>query len=309
MNSQRCVAILTGGDSGEREIALASAGNVAKVLTDHYLVTTFDLPKQLDTFLSQRKEFDAVIPIFHGRGGEDGTVQGFLETLRIPYLFSGVTAHAIGIDKNLTKSVISSAGIKTSPWFVLTKDDKLQLPPYIPCVVKPIDGGSTQGVTIVLVPDDFEQAVNEALKHSTRVLVENFISGDEFTVAVIDEGTETVAMPVIQIKSPGGFYDFAAKYGSQPAEKLCPAPISAALSNQLQDAAVKVHQAIGARHLTRTDFIVDHEGTIWFLEVNTIPGLSVLFPRAVSASNRNFTEVLSNWIEEIVNNHDYQINN
>lgn len=306
MNSQRRVAILTGGDSGEREIALASAGNVAKVLTDHYLVTTFDLPKQLDTFLSQRKEFEVVIPIFHGRGGEDGTVQGFLETLRIPYLFSGVTAHAIGIDKNLAKGVISSAGIKTSPWSVLTKDDKLQSPPHIPCVVKPIDGGSTQGVTIVLVPDDFERAINEALKHSTRVLVENFISGDEFTVAVIDEGTETVAMPVIQIKSPEGFYDFAAKYGPQPAKKLCPAPISAALSNQLQEAAVKVHQAIGARHLTRTDFIVDHEGTIWFLEVNTIPGLSVLFPRAISASNRNFTEVLSHWIEEIVNNHRYQ---
>jgi D-alanine-D-alanine ligase len=297
------IAILTGGTSHERNIALQSAENVAKILSDRFTVSTFVFPEQLSEFLTQKERVDVVIPVFHGRGGEDGTIQGFLETLGIPYLFSGVAAHAIGMNKELAKRIVSSAGIQTSPWIVLTKDDVPTIPVALfPCVIKPIDGGSTQGVSIVKTPEDMKTALADAFTFSHRVLMEHFIQGNEFTVAVIDEKPTVVAMPVIQIKSATGFYDYEAKYGPQPAEKLCPAPISSELSQRLQEAAVTVHKTIGAKHVTRTDFIVDDNGTIWFLEVNTIPGLSVLFPRAVAASGRNFADVLVGWIDETLPN-------
>lgn len=290
------VAILTGGTSAEREIAITSAKTVAKALDGRVIITTFDFPSEIDLFLTKRGEFDVVIPVFHGKGGEDGTVQGFLETLGMPYLFSGVAAHAVAMDKDLAKRVVSSVGIKTAPWKILTKGSDRDVL-SIPCVVKPVDGGSTQGVSVVRRRDELDHTLEEAFQYSSRVIVEDFIAGDEFTVAVAEDGGEAVALPVIQIKSPGGFYDFNAKYGSQPAEKLCPAPIADDLAQRLQSAAQTVHNTIGARHLSRTDFIVTPQGEIYFLEINTIPGLSVLFPRAVAASGRDFGELLFRWIE------------
>jgi D-alanine-D-alanine ligase len=289
----KSIAILTGGASGERDIAIRSAQTVAKALEGKYEISTFDFPSEIDVFLARRREFAAAVPVFHGRGGEDGTVQGFLETLGVSYVFSEVTAHAVGMDKGLAKRVVASVGVKTGA--VYPENGVVEFP----CVVKPIDGGSTQGVAIVRNADELRAALKEAQRYSSRVFVEQFIAGDEFTVAVAHDHGEAIALPVIQIKSPNGFYDYAAKYGPQPAEKLCPAPISDELASRLQDAALLVHKTIGARHLSRTDFIVDSSGEIWFLEINTIPGLSVLFPRAVAASGRDFSDLLVQWIEEV----------
>lgn len=289
----KSIAILTGGTSAERDIALRSAQTVAGALEGKYVVSAFDFPSEIDAFLARQREFAAVIPVFHGRGGEDGTVQGLLETLGVPYLFSGVTAHAVGMDKGLAKRVVASVGVKTGA--VHSGSGAVEFP----CVVKPVDGGSTQGVAVVRNADELRVALDEARRYSPRVLVEQFIAGDEFTVAVAHDQGEAIALPVIQIKSPNGFYDYAAKYGPQPAEKLCPAPISDELAERLQAAALLVHKTIGARHLSRTDFIVDSSGEIWFLEINTIPGLSVLFPRAVAASGRDFGDLLAQWIEEV----------
>lgn len=294
------IAILTGGTSSERDIALTSAQTVAKLLGERFNIKQFIFPEEINAFLVDRGLFDCVIPVFHGRGGEDGTVQGFLKTLGIPFLFSDVTAHAIGMDKALAKTVVTAAGLNTVPWVVLRDDQHVDVGSLdFPCVVKPLDGGSTQGVTIVHAYDEFLGALKQAFAYAERVLIEHFIDGDEFTVAVIDEGSEVIALPVIQIVSPGGFYDYAAKYGSQPAEKLCPAPIADVLASRLQQAAVTAHRVIGARHMSRTDFIVDHEGTIWFLEINTIPGQSVLFPKAVKASGRDFAGVFERWISGV----------
>ncbi len=294
------VAILTGGTSAEREIALTSAKTVAKALEGRVEISTFDFPTEIDLFLSKRGEFNVAIPVFHGKGGEDGTVQGFLETLGIPYLFSGVAAHAVAMDKDLAKRIVSSVGIKTAPWKILTKaSDRAVL--SIPCVVKPVDGGSTQGVSIVRDREELDRTLDEAFQYSSRVIIEDFIAGDEFTVAVAEDSGESVALPVIQIKSPDGFYDFNSKYGPQPAEKLCPAPIADDLAQRLQSAALTAHNTIGARHLSRTDFIVTPSGEIYFLEINTIPGLSVLFPRAVAASGRDFGDLLSTWIDQVAN--------
>ena len=290
----KSIAILTGGTSAERDIALRSAQTVASGLEGKYVVSVFDFPSEIDAFLARQREFAAVIPVFHGRGGEDGTVQGLLETLGVPYLFSGVTAHAVGMDKGLAKRVVASVGVKTGAVYFGSGAVAF------PCVVKPVDGGSTQGVAVVRNADELRVALDEARRYSPRVLVEQFIAGDEFTVAVAHDHGEAIALPVIQIKSPNGFYDYAAKYGPQPAEKLCPAPIYDELAERLQAAALLVHKTIGARHLSRTDFIVDASGEVWFLEINTIPGLSVLFPRAVAASGRNFGDLLAQWVEEVV---------
>ena len=306
--TKRRIAILTGGLSAERDIALASAKTVADLLAERYDITKFDFPSEINAFLAQRGSFEIAIPIFHGKGGEDGTIQGFLKTLGIPFLFSDVAAHAIGLDKSLAKLVVSSAGLHTPSSIVLTRAEFFQggSPSFqegargslrVVSVVKPLDCGSTFGVTIVRSSDESQPAITDAFKYSDRVLVEDFIEGDEFTVAVIDENRESIALPVIQIISPGGFYDHAAKYGPKPAEKLCPAPITDELTRRLQNAAVTAHKAIGARHLSRTDFIVDKAGMIWFLEINTIPGQSVLFPKAVKASGRDFAEVFVGWIE------------
>ncbi len=297
------IAILTGGTSAERGIAIASSKTVAKVLEGKFPVFTFQFPEDLDAFLSRRREFAVAVPVFHGKGGEDGTVQGFLETLGVPYLFSGVAAHAVAMDKDLAKRVVSSAGVNTAAWKVWTAADD-RTGATFPCVVKPVDGGSTQGVAVVRGREELDRALDEAFRYATRVIVEDFVAGDEFTVAVAEDPSTgsgpsaAVALPVIQIKAAGGFYDYAAKYGTQPAEKLCPAPIADELAERLQAAALTVHKTIGARHLSRTDFIVDTARTIWFLEVNTIPGLSVLFPRAVAASGRDFGQLLAQWIEK-----------
>jgi D-alanine-D-alanine ligase len=330
------IAILTGGTSAERDIAIASSKTVARVLDGRYATTTFDFPTDIDAFFARRKEFAAAIPVFHGKGGEDGTVQGFLETLGIPYLFSGVAAHAVAMDKDLAKRIVASAGLRTAAWMTCSSPSDRHLAKgsprdpnrwveqrntvdvpkpcgspsdthaadaacgEFPCVVKPLDGGSTQGVSIARDRAGLDAAVDAALRFSPRVLVESFVAGDEFTVAVADVDGQPTAMPVIQIKSPTGLYDYDAKYGPTPAEKLCPAPISDDLSRRLQAAALTAHKAIGARHLSRTDLIVDLSGDIWFLEINTIPGLSVLFPRAVAASGRDFGELLASWVETVV---------
>jgi len=331
------IAILTGGTSAERSIALTSSKTVARVLDGRYATTTFDFPSEIHAFLARRHEFAVAIPVFHGKGGEDGTVQGFLETLGVPYLFSGIAAHAVAMDKDLAKRVVASAGVKTAAWSVVAKETNEKGSPRDPkrwveqrsnvgvpqpkgspsdphvadatwgegnsefsCVVKPLDGGSTQGIAVVRDRAELAAAVDAALRFSSRVIVESFVAGDEFTVAVADVDGVPTAMPVIQIKSPTGIYDYDAKYGPTPAEKLCPAPIADDLAQRLQSAALAAHKVIGAKHLSRTDLIVDAHGEIWFLEINTIPGLSVLFPRAVAASGRDFGDLLASWVETVV---------
>lgn len=321
------IAILTGGTSAERDIAITSSKTVTRVLDGRYATTTFDFPSEIDAFLARRHEFAAAIPVFHGKGGEDGMIQGFLETLGVPYLFSGIAAHAVAMDKDLAKRVVTSAGLRTAAWATCSSlsdehndsqcfgdSEDIERPSLgdehlassstvaLPVVVKPLDGGSTQGVSIARDRAELDAVVDAALQFSHRVLVESFVAGDEFTVAVADVNGVPTAMPVIQIKSPTGLYDYDAKYGPTPAEKLCPAPIPDDIAARLQATALTAHKAIGAKHLSRTDLIVDSHGEIWFLEINTIPGLSVLFPRAVAASGRDFGDLLAQWIESTIQN-------
>ena len=280
-------------------MALWSADYVEESLRDRVQTTRFVLPEQMKDFIAQRENFDAIIPVLHGRGGEDGVLQGFLKTLGIPFVFSGVEAHAVGMNKALAKQMAGAAGVQTAPWQVAR--DSSQAAFTSACVVKPLHGGSTIATTVVRRPEELEAAVKLALEQNDDALVETFVSGREFTVGIIEEQGVPVALPVIEIIAANGNFDFDAKYTEgKMAQEICPAQIPIDLRARLQASALAMHQVIGARHASRSDFIVDVQGQEWFLEINTIPGMTKnsLLPKAVRASGRDFGDLLVTWCEE-----------
>jgi len=292
------VALLTGGTTSEREVALKSAENVRKALEENFTVEVFDMPLDLDRFLASRSRFDVAVPVFHGRGGEDGVMQGFLETLGLSYIFSDVEAHAVGMDKVMCKQLARARGVKTADWNVLEPGDSMEW--THPVAVKPVDEGSSVGVRLI------REAVSlaEVLPATRKLLVEDLIEGKEFTVAVVDHEGGTVALPVIEILSKNEFFDYESKYDPSLCDELCPAPIDDGLTKRLKDVALVVHHMIGARHLSRTDMIVDKEGTIWFLEINTIPGLTSvsLTHKAIAAAGLKLEDLLKSWVDEVITN-------
>lgn len=294
------VAILTGGSSSEREVALWSSQTVKEVLEKRHDVHVFDFPSEIDALVSSRTDFDVAVPVFHGPTGEDGTVQGFLKMLEVPFLFSDVEAHAVGMNKRLGKLVAADAGLSVLDDYCVKRGDEVEF--EFNCAVKPLAGGSTIGISIVKSADDFQNALAEAFAHAEEAMVERFVEGREFTVTVIDEDEGSIGLPVIEIVSEDGFFDFDQKYtDGKMAQEVCPAKIDDHLRDLLQDHAVRAHKAVGAKHVSRTDFIVDDEGIPWFLEINTIPGLTKnsLVPKAIRASGRSLEDVFDSWIESI----------
>lgn len=294
------IALLTGGESSEREIALRSAKNVAEVLKDVFEVVVFDLPAELTAFLERRADFAAVIPVLHGVGGEDGTIQGFLDTLKTPYIFSGVQAHAVAMDKEKTKILVSANGVNTPKSISVRLGDSVLFDH--PVVVKPFDGGSSVATAVARSQSELDAAIAKGLQFSSAVLVEDFIQGDEYTVAVVDIDGETKALPVIAIRPKEGFFDFESKYNAATlADEICPAPISEELALSLQAMALTAHRTLGCRHVSRTDIMVDAGGTAWFLETNTIPGMTgtSLLPKALKAGGYDFADTLRGWIEAV----------
>jgi len=294
---KKSIAILTGGTSSEREIALASAEEVRSALGDRFDVSQFVLPEDMDIFLAEYRSVDAVVPVFHGRGGEDGAIQGFLRTLDVPFVFSDIEAHATAFNKPLAKTVVTQAGVRTPKGKVVF--DKVGIVYRNPVVVKPVDSGSSIGVSIVKNAADLDNALDIAFKESSSVLIEDFIEGDEYTVAVIETESGVSALPVIAIKSKTEFFDLKSKYDPSLCDEICPAPISDSLATELKTAALAAHCSIGARHISRSDFIADKDGKVWFLEINTIPGMTAnsLVPKAFKAAGIDFGELLAEWIE------------
>ncbi|HEU0051346.1 MAG TPA: D-alanine--D-alanine ligase [Patescibacteria group bacterium] len=293
------VAIITGGTSSEREISLRSAKNVQCLLEQNFNVDVFDFPNDRERFLLQRNEFAVAVPVIHGRGGEDGAIQGLLRTMNIPYLFSDVEAHAIAIDKAKAKLMASFVDIRVPGSIVLNKIISCMY--RHPVFVKPVDGGSSVASRPAHSQIEFDTAIQEARKFSDQILVEDYIEGREFTVGVVESSGRTNPLPVILIKSKTDFFDFESKYNaSRLAEEICPAPISLELTAQLQSIALKAHETIGCRHVSRTDIIVDKEGTPWFLEINTIPGMTEtsLLPKALMASGLDFSALLKEWVDQ-----------
>ncbi|HSG05994.1 MAG TPA: D-alanine--D-alanine ligase, partial [Nitrospiria bacterium] len=233
----------------------------------------------------------------HGRGGEDGTIQGLLECLEIPYTGSGVRASAIGMDKALTKKLLEAEGIPT-PRSCLAgkqpgeKDAPPALPKEmaIPVVVKPNSEGSTLGISIVKKEDDLLPAIESARRYDDEVLIEEYVEGREMTVGILDGE----ALPVIEVVPKENFYDYDAKYTKGKTEYRVPAPLSPESSGELQELAVRTHQLLGCRGATRVDFRLDNGGRPFVLEINTVPGMTEtsLLPKAAEAKGISYDDLV-----------------
>ncbi len=278
------IAIITGGETGERDVSIKSAQNVANLI-DFAETETFVFPEEKDLFLNSTKSFDVAIPMIHGAGGEDGTLQKLLESLNIPYIFSRIETHKIGIDKIKTKEIVSTIGI-TSP--KETSD--------FPTFVKPRFGGSSVASKLCASQEELDNLIKENPK--IELIREEPIKGREFTVGIVERDGKTFPLPVVEIIPKGAFFDFENKYNPEKlATEICPAKITEDLTKELQRQALEVHKLLKARHVSRSDLIVTQEEKIYFLEINTIPGMTdtSLIPKMMRQENILFRDLLKTW--------------
>lgn len=299
------VALLSGGRSGERQISLASGKAAGEALQEAgFNVTYLDPARKEDLIDLINGEFDVAFLCMHGKYGEDGTLQGMLEVIGLPYTGSGVWSSATAMDKSKSKTHYIEAGIKTPQSITLfSKYDMTpeqlveKLGSHI--VIKPATEGSALGVTIVDGIENIDDALNEAFSLDNEVLVETYIAGTELTVAVIGN-KDVKALPVIEIIPQNDFYDFESKYAPGGSKHICPAPLDAATTKKVQDLAIASHKALKCRGVSRTDIIMDHEEECWVLETNTLPGMTEtsLFPDAARAEGISFPELCTILIEE-----------
>lgn len=305
VNPSECrVALLAGGTSGEREISLASGEGARKALEEAgFSVEWIDPAKTDDLKRLIDEEFDVAFMCLHGKMGEDGTVQGMLETFGIPYTCSGVLSSAIAMDKAKSKVFYTLAGVPTPTSVTLQRNEPYDLDAIkkeigIPCVVKPATEGSALGVEIIEDEGVLEWALKRVFEIDDQVLVESFIGGTEITVAVLGND-DPIALPIIKIVPMGEFYDFESKYEPGGSQHICPAPLDEALTAEIQDYSIRAHQALGCRGVSRSDFIIDETGKPWILETNTIPGMTAtsLLPDAARAAGISFSELCTKLIE------------
>lgn len=293
------IAVLMGGLSAEREISLRTGRAVLNSLLENGCNAVAvdvgrDLPEQL-----LKVAAEVAFICLHGRYGEDGTVQGLLELLQIPYTGSGVMASSVAMDKMVTKQLLLYHEISTPGFLVFRAGEDegafLARCRHFPLVVKPSREGSTIGVSIVHNQRQLEEGLAEALKHDSLVLIEDFIQGDEVTVSVLNGEP----LPIIQIVPKSGFYDYQSKYTPGQTEYLLPAPIDPVLYSRLQTVAVDACRVLSCRGAARVDFMI-REKEFYCLEVNTIPGMTEtsLLPKAAQAAGISFNELVMQILDD-----------
>lgn len=275
------IAVLMGGSSAERDISLKSGRAVQRALRRRgYDVVGIDvkptLPQQL-----RRRNIDVAFISLHGPGGEDGTVQGLLEIMNVPYTGSSVRANAIAMHKHAAKVLLSHHGVPVPSGVLMSSTmDRTKKPRTIlqnlawPVVVKPATQGSTFGISIVRKPSEWSKALQHAFTYDTEVLAEQYIPGRELTVGVLQSGHRTRVLPPLEILIPSGFYDYRAKYEKGGTSYLCPAPLPKTLSKRLETLALESYSILGCRGAARVDFRVTSTGDPFVLELNTIPGMT-----------------------------------
>ena len=267
------VAVLMGGPSAEREISLISGRAVLEALRSKGVdAHPFD-PAERELFDMKREGFKRVFIALHGRFGEDGTVQGALEVMKIPYTGSGVAASALSMDKWRTKLVWSASGIPT-PRFTMVKSttswDRVIERLGLPIIVKPAREGSTIGLTKVSAPADLTAAYALAARYDSLVLAEEFIAGQELTCSILGD----TALPIVRIEAPQGNYDYQNKYFTDDVKYYCPSGVRAALEDEIRKAALKGFRVLGCRGWGRSDVMLKPDGSYYFLEMNTSPGMT-----------------------------------
>jgi D-alanine-D-alanine ligase len=264
------IGVLYGGISTEREISIKSGKTVFNTLKNLKLnVCAIDVNRNVADRIKQEK-IDIAYIVLHGPMGEDGTIQGMLEILGIPYTGSGVFASAASMDKDISKKMFDYLGILTPKWKILKKFEIVPKIKKYPVVVKPIMQGSTLGVAIVKKVSEFAGAVKEAFKYDKEIFIEQFIKGKEITVGVLNGEV----LPVLEIIPKGKFYDFKSKYQKGGSQHIIPARISPKAYKTAQDNARAIYKGFKCRAICRVDMIVDANDKVWVLENNTIPGMT-----------------------------------
>ena len=301
---QKKIGVIVGGPSSEAAVSRNTGAAIAAALTERgYDVETIELvPEKLAETLKE-KNIDIVFNGLHGRYGEDGVLQGFCEMMGVPYTGSGVMASAVGMSKVVSKCAFQGAGIPTASfayYFSAQGYDAIIADIHsrftLPVVIKSSEQGSTIGTVIVNGDEEIRPALEEAFRYGSAIIVESFIDGDEFTVAV----TNDRAFPVIQIVSSTGKYDYYSKYTPGISTHLCPAPISPELTKTMQDLALNVFHLCQCRGIARVDIMTDKENNPYVLEINTMPGMTAtsLVPDAAKAMGVSFGELCETILSE-----------
>ncbi|MEO5676076.1 MAG: D-alanine--D-alanine ligase [Usitatibacter sp.] len=286
------VAVLMGGPSAEREISLISGRAVLAALRSKGVdAHAFD-PAEREIFELKREGFARVFIALHGRFGEDGTVQGALEVMRVPYTGSGVMASALAMDKWRTKLVWDASGIPTPRFAMVTAAtawDKVVDLLELPLIVKPAREGSTIGLTRVRAAADLESAYQLAAKYDDLVIAEEFIAGQELTASILGDA----ALPLVRIEAPEGNYDYQNKYFTDDTKYYCPAGVAPELEEEIRAVALKSFRVLGCRGWGRADVMLRADGSYSFLEMNTSPGMTghSLVPMAAKAAGMGYPEL------------------
>ncbi|MFN4213175.1 MULTISPECIES: D-alanine--D-alanine ligase [Exiguobacterium] len=303
------VAVLYGGVSGEREVSLTSGKGMIEALKErgHDVVAIDFHPERANELLSL--EADVVLSALHGKYGEDGRVQSLLEMAQLPYTGSGVLASALAMDKARAKIIFAAAGIRVARDVLVESADEIDLKVAewggeFPCVVKPAQEGSSNGLTIAMDETMLRDGIAKAFECDTAVLVEQYIKGRELTVPVLGNRGNEYALPVIEIIPKNEFYDYESKYTEGGSVHVCPAELPEALTKEVQDAAVLAHRALGCAGYSRSDFLVSEDGLAYILETNTLPGMTPLslFPDSARAVGISYGELLERFIELALEN-------
>ena len=299
------LALIAGGVSAEREVSLRGAAGVEQALNrDRYEVVRYDPATDLARIAADAANIDAAFILLHGVHGEDGTIQGFLDLLGIPYQGAGVLGSALAMDKNLAKIMYRLAGLPVAPWVMVEPGDlrdsgRIESAVGLPCVVKPVRQGSSIGMSIVRTRDQLPAALELALRHDGEVMVEAFLKGRELTAGVLGN-SELTALPLIEIipDSRFDFFNYEAKYQPGATREVCPAPVSETVRARAQDYAVRAHRSLQLRGYSRTDMILVGE-ELYLLETNTIPGMTPtsLLPQAAAEAGLPFVALLDRLIE------------
>ena len=301
MTKKLRVALLAGGKSGEREVSLAGAQGVLAALDkEKYDVRQYDPAIDLARLAEDAAGLDVAFILLHGPLGEDGSVQGFLDLLGLPYQGSGVLGSAMARNKNLAKILYKQAGLRVSDWQMASRWDidnpqGLSAKLRFPLVVKPVGQGSSLGMSIAHDNEALAAGLKLAFGYDSEVMVEEFIRGREITGGILGNN-DLQALPLVEI-IPGKeyqFFDYEAKYKAGASREICPADFSEEISRKAQDYALRAHRALHLRGYSRTDMIVSEQGDVFVIETNTIPGMTPtsLLPQAAQAVGYSFSQLL-----------------
>lgn len=300
------IALVAGGTSGEREVSLSGAAGVEKALdSEKFIVSRYDPATDLSRLAADAPKLDFAFILLHGLFGEDGTMQGFLDLLGVPYQGSGVLGSAIAMDKHLAKELYKLNGLPVADWQIIGSGDEVNIDALatrfgLPVVIKPVREGSSLGLTLAETREQLMEGIEKAQNHDSQTMIEKYISGRELTVGVLGN-QELQGLPVIEIVPGEGFsfFDYDAKYKAGASEEICPAEISDELTALVQKYGVAAHKALRLTGYSRTDIMLSEDGSLYLLETNTIPGMTPtsLMPQAAAEYGLAFPQFLEKLIE------------